>query len=219
MKINHFFLAVIFAAMALMLSACGPDPCIGRGCNGKGNDIANYRIVLIGDQVWMAENLDYDVSGSKCYKNEESNCDKYGRLYDWATAMALPASCNASSCASQVGVKHRGICPSGWHIPSDAEWATLIDFVGGSSTADISLKATSGWSGWGCNGQDIYGFVALPGGYGYANDTFLSVGFEGGWWTATFNANYANYIHISCSYVGKSKTNKDVLYSVRCLKD
>jgi len=97
----------------------------------------NGGTVKIGDQVWMKENLNCNVGGSKCYgeggeiydseinqyftiSNSEiqANCDKYGRLYDWVTAMALPDSCIYSSCHSQIKQKHRGICPSGWHIPS-----------------------------------------------------------------------------------------------------
>jgi uncharacterized protein (TIGR02145 family)/uncharacterized repeat protein (TIGR02543 family) len=86
-------------------------------CDGQ-----TFRTVVIGTQTWMAENLNCDVSGSECYNNNESNCATYGRLYDWATAMALPSSCNSSTCSSQINAKHRGICPSGWHIPSNADW-------------------------------------------------------------------------------------------------
>jgi len=60
----------------------------------------------------MAENLNYNVSGSECYE-DDPNCAKYGRLYNWATAMALPSDCNSKSCASQISEKHKGICPSG----------------------------------------------------------------------------------------------------------
>jgi len=81
--------------------------------------------VKIGDQVWQKCNLNVNPGTGKsvCYDNKPENCDKYGRLYDWETAMALPSgSCWSERCASQVSAKHRGLCPSGWHIPNDADW-------------------------------------------------------------------------------------------------
>ena len=92
-----------------------------------------YKAVAIGTQTWMAENLNYDTSDSKCYNNDPANCEIYGRLYNWSTAST--------------------VCPTGWHIPSDAEWDVLITAVGGSSTAGTKLKVASGWSN-NCNGTD-----------------------------------------------------------------
>jgi len=183
-------------------------------CDGQ-----TFRTTVIGTQTWMAENLNCNVSGSECYNNQESNCSTYGRLYDWSTAMALPASCNSSTstCSSQIGTKHKGICPSGWHIPSYAEWTTLKDFVGGSSV----LKATSGWNdnGYG-NGTDNYGFSALPGGVG--NGSFYDVGYSGNWWSATeSNASHAWYWYMSYhdTIVYSNDDVKTYLYSVRCVQD
>jgi len=224
----RFFL---FACVFLFIS-CGYDrdnPHDPDGVNyigkvsSRGNNIANYKTVQIGDQVWMAENLDYDVSGSRCYNDNLAACNKYGRLYDWATAMALPSSCNNySSCASQISAKHKGICPSGWHIPSDADWDVLINFVGGSSTAGKYLKATSGWSSNG-NGQDKYGFSALPGGYGGSSGGFYGVGYSGYWWSSSEYGSYylAYYRDMGYSYegVGYYYDFKDILLSVRCLQD
>jgi len=181
----------------------------------------NYRTERIGDQVWMAENLNCNVSGSKCYNNNESNCATYGRLYDWATAMNLPASCNSSSCASQIKAKHQGICPDGWHIPSDAELTTLTDYVGGASTAGKYLKAESGWNSGG-NGNDKYGFSALPGGFGGSGGYFRDVGYYGYWWSATEYLSYfAYYRNVGYNYelVHYYYDSKDCLYSVRCLQD
>jgi len=104
-----------------------------------------YRTVKIGSQVWMAENLAYAAEGSKCYNNEESNCEKYGRLYDWDTAMKS--------------------CPAGWHLPSREEWQTLVDFAGGGKIAGEKLKAKSGWNdyeGKSGNGTDEYSFLGYP---------------------------------------------------------
>jgi len=173
----------------------------------------NYRTVVIGSQTWMAENLNCNVSGSKCYNNNESNCATYGRLYDWATAMNLPSSCNDNSCSSQIGTKHQGICPDGWHIPSNADWNELIATAGG------DLKATSGWSNG--NGEDTYGFSALPGGCGRSyGSSFVNGGIEGNWWSSSESNAYAigGGMLYSFEFVYYS-SNKHYLFSVRCLQD
>ncbi|MCL2261215.1 MAG: hypothetical protein FWC15_07675 [Fibromonadales bacterium] len=144
-----------------------------------------YKYVGIGTQIWMAENLDYDVPNNdtdKCYDNDPANCAKYGRLYNWATALTA--------------------CPKGWHLPSDAEWTVLIDYAGGGA----KLMATSGWeSSWCSNGTDDYGFSALPGGLGYGYSDF--VGIVGYWWSSSEIA--ASYL--SCmNYSGR---HDDSLFS------
>jgi uncharacterized protein (TIGR02145 family) len=168
----------------------------------------------------MAENLNYNTLFSKCHGDNPANCAKYGRLYDWSAAMGFLPSCNSSSCSSQIQSKHKGICPAGWHIPSDAEWDVLMDYVGGSSTAGTKLKATSGW-----NGTDEYGFSALPGGYGYS---FSDGGFSNNnvshrslWWSATEgDANYAYSRDMSVgANVDRINYDKSYLYSVRCVQD
>ena len=200
----------------------------GSGINGgsdKGNNIANYKTVVIDTQTWMAENLDYNVSGSKCYDNNNSNCATYGRLYDWTTAMALPSSCNRSLCASLVGAKHQGICPSGWHIPSDAEWTTLTDYVGSSS--GTKLKSREGWNSNSYigvpSGSDTYGFVALPGGVGGLDGSFVGVGYFGYWWSASeYSAYSAYYRAMNYDYEDVYRLYegyKSSLRSVRCLQD
>jgi uncharacterized protein (TIGR02145 family) len=204
-----------------------PNAAIGNNtvtCGGK-----TYKTVKIGTQTWMAENLNYAVSGSVCYDYQESNCDEYGRLYDWSTAMALPSSCNSSSCVSQIGAKHKGICPSGWHLPSDVEWTTLENFVG--EDAGIKLKTTSGWkinngTDHSCDGTDNYGFSALPGGDSFllfdSSFTFDFVGENGDWWSATeYNAYdaYCRDIYYYSELLHGYYYSKTHLYSVRCVKD
>jgi uncharacterized protein (TIGR02145 family) len=164
-------------------------------------DGKTYKTVTIGKQVWMAENLNYEVSGSKCYDNNSANAQKYGRLYNWETA--------------------KRACPSGWHLPSDAEWTTLTDFVGGSSTAGTKLKSANGWNSNG-NGTDEFGFSALPGGGGYSGGDFDLVGKGGLWWSAT-ERNAANawgrYMNYSSALVGRDGSGKSYFFSVRCVQD
>jgi uncharacterized protein (TIGR02145 family) len=198
-----------------------------------------YKTIVIGTQTWMAENLNYNVSGSKCgndYTLSDANtttCDTYGRLYNWATAMNFDASCNSISCSSNIDPKHRGVCPEGWHLPSDAEWNALIAFVHSdnglasyiSGTSDLAgkyLKAANGWNSYsGIVNDDKYGFAALPGGLGTGGD-FGSVGLIGLWWSASEgNSHHAYDQSMSYNSEGASwySYDKDRLYSLRCVKD
>jgi len=177
-----------------------------------------YQTVVIGSQTWIARNLNYNASGSECYNNDPANCITYGRLYDWATAMKLEASCNTSIC-TQVASQHQGICPSGWHLPSDTEWNVLMTVVGGYSTAGKYLKARIGWyeANGNSNGTDDYGFSALPSrGIGYRD--------YGYWWSSSENFLISSYaFFVSMTYfdykVERTSNSKRALHSVRCLKD
>ncbi|MDR2582916.1 MAG: fibrobacter succinogenes major paralogous domain-containing protein [Fibromonadaceae bacterium] len=180
----------------------------------------NYETVIIGNQVWMARNLNYDAPGSECYENTLAYCDQYGRLYDWATVMNLSTICNSSSCASQIGAKHRGMCPDDWHIPSSAEWNTLINYVGDVSYAGTKLKATSDWNNG--SGTNTYGFSALPGGYGSGGFNFFGVGKSGYWWSSSEGSNnyaYSYYMDYDKEYANSNESRKSYMYSVRCVKD
>jgi len=127
--------AGIVLATAFTFSCSSDDGKEGGG----GTCSANFKTVTIGTQVWMAENLNCDVKGSKCYNDDPANCAKYGRLYDWTTAM----NGSASSTAVPSGVQ--GVCPNGWHLPSKAEWEVLITAVGGSSG---SFHTAGNYGGW-----------------------------------------------------------------------
>ena len=186
-----------------------------------------YKTVVIGEQIWMAENLNYELpSGSKCYDEDPANCETYGRLYSWAVAMNLPESCNTSLCADKIDEPHRGICPEGWHIPSDEEWGVLVEYAGGSSTAGTKLKSSTGWNPHDGvpTGTDNFGFSALPGGYGGSGGDFYNVGNLGYWWSASeFGYYYAYLRGMNYSYqsVGRyySSYFKTQLQGVRCLRD
>ena len=169
--------------------------------NGGGGDNYTYtgRTVTIGGKVWMAENLNRATANSKCYDNDPSNCETYGRLYTWADA--------------------RSACPSGWHLPTDAEWTELADAAGG-FTAGQKLKSTSGWNNIRNNGTDDYGFSALPGGWGDGN--FYDAGNSGHWWSATESGTaYAwyRYMIYEDTFVTRRLGGKEYLFSVRCVQN
>jgi uncharacterized protein (TIGR02145 family) len=255
-RVKTLLAATIAIALAFTVSCSSDDGEEGGG--GGGSSVTyegeTYKTVVIGEQTWMAKNLNSNVEGSKCYgeggqaeaKQEakqngiyyttlsedevQANCNKYGRLYDWSTAMALPSSCNSSSCSSQINAKHKGICPTGWHIPSDADLNALITAIGGSGT---KLRAKSGWedliNGNSGNGTDDYGFSALPGGYATDGGLFFyDVGRWGGWWSATEDKNNASKAHSWSTGSGSDLAKIAKIYisdksysliSVRCIKD
>jgi uncharacterized protein (TIGR02145 family) len=171
-------------------------------------DGQSYGTVTIGSQTWMARNLNHDSNGSVCYDNQNSYCDTYGRLYDWATAKTA--------------------CPNGWHLPSDAEWDRLYSYVdntwdtatGGNWTVGKKLKATNDWNEGG-NGTDDYGFAALG-----------VLGYEARWWSASENDSDSYFWDMygnSYAYGRSLIYNEDIgrwiiedklnLLSVRCLQD
>jgi uncharacterized protein (TIGR02145 family) len=201
--------ATLAVAITLTFSCSGGDDNSDPDDNGGGNatggsngscNIGDYRTVQIDTQRWMAENWNCNIGSSVCYDNKPANCAKYGRLYNWTTA--------------------NGVCPPGWHLPSDAEWKTLVNFVGGSYIAGIELKSTSGWSNDG-NGTDAYDFSALPGGNGFSDGSFGNVGYHGNWWSASeYDASYA--FSRSMTYgasVYRNYGDKTDFSSVRCVQD
>jgi uncharacterized protein (TIGR02145 family) len=153
----------------------------------------------------MAENLNFDCPGSKCYGNDPKNADKYGRLYDWETA--------------------KKACPPGWHLPSKEEWQILVDYAGSDKVAVKKLKAKSGWNENG-NGTDQYGFSALPGGGGYYGGRFNFVGSNGHWWSSSAREDedygdsaYSRGMYYGSNFAQLYSSLKTNLCSVRCLQD
>jgi uncharacterized protein (TIGR02145 family) len=199
----------------------------------------HYAVVTIGLQTWMAENLKYlpgvvgpgtgsetipyyyvygyngtDVTAAKA----TSNFTTYGVLYNWPAAMAG----SASSATNPSGVQ--GVCPAGWHLPSDAEWTQLTDYLGGESVAGGKLKetGTAHWNSPNTGATNETGFTALPGGYRDINGTFLSIGHHGFWWSAT--ENYATnawyrFMFYNYSNVVRLYGSKELGFSVRCVRD
>jgi uncharacterized protein (TIGR02145 family) len=160
-----------------------------------------YRTVKIGNQIWMAENLNFDCLGSKCYGNDPKNAEKYGRLYDWETA--------------------KKACPPGWHLPNGEEWQTLVDFAGGETIAGKKLKAKNGWNNNG-NGTDNYDFSALPGGSSNSDGSFSHVGYDGYWWSASgysSSSAFSQYMNCDSEDAYWYSNGKSNLFSVRCIQD
>ena len=191
-----------------------------------------YGYVVIGKQTWMAENLNYaypELVGkdpiSFCYGDKSVNCDLYGRLYTWAAAMdTLATGCGAGKmCSENENV--RGVCPEGWHMPSDAEWNSLIDYVtanttGGEDSVVVALKSKIGWKNDG-NGSDAFGFNALPGGTYYLNeDSYFGHLSYAVFWTSTEkNASKAKDVLLNTSISVHDEEKSIVVNSVRCVKD
>jgi len=218
------------------------------GCSSDDGDDSNVDpfgdggSVVIGGKTWNTKNLDVDVSGSKCYNDDPDNCVKYGRLYSWAAAMALPLKCDSvlstnTNCTITTPY-HQGICPKGWHIPTNENWDFLYRFVDGtdstsspydSPTAGRYLKAKEGWESCGPFGsgkkyscEDTRGFEALPGGSGNSKGIFADKGRVGYWWSSSApEASYAYFREIDYISDGARWHNNDkkALYSVRCVKD
>ena len=202
-----------------------------------------YNWVQIGDQVWMAENLAYlpsvnmvadgseDAAGSYYYvygydgtnvadAKATDNYATYGVLYNWTAAM----DGEASSTTNPSGIQ--GVCPAGWHLPSDAEWTELTDYLGGTSVAGGKLKetGTTHWASPNTGATNETGFTALPGGYrDYVyNGSFLYIGDNGYWWSATeYDSNHAWYRNMDFNFsdVLSHNNNKELGFSVRCVRD
>ena len=168
-----------------------------------------YKTVKIGKQVWMAENLAYQPASGNywAYHNNAENIALYGYLYDWQTAL--------------------NVCPTGWHLPTDAEWSKLTDYLGGEDAAVGKLKATGTikagtglWSAPNTNATNETGFAALPGGYRNSGGTFSAIGLSGNWWSATEDGNaWIRTIYYTDSPVERILGSKEDGFSVRCLRD
>jgi uncharacterized protein (TIGR02145 family) len=233
--LKFLFFALFFATVFIF--SCADYPRINEIENTlrPGDDFIDtrnnqtYKTVIIGDQIWMARNLNYrgtepDTLGV-CYDNKPSNCQTYGRLYDWAMAMDLDESYNQKSYGHDP--KHQGICPEGWHLPSNTEWQTLVEYIGAGANMGVKLRAKSGWSDKADNGDDDYGFSALPSGHCCEDkEPFENLGTDelGFWWSSTeyiTNSKQAYFRDIAQPEDKVSARNafKTYMFAVRCIKD
>lgn len=186
-----------------------------------------YHTVTIGTQVWMVENLkttkyrdgtsipnvtdnaawDNLTTGAYCdYNNTPSNSATYGRLYNWYAATDA-----------------HNIAPTGWHVPTDAEWSTLTTYLGGESVAGGKLKeiGTTHWAGPNTGATNETGFTALPS--GYRDGSFYYVGISGWWWSATESIvathAYLRFMSYYYSDVDGYGISKERGLSIRCVRD
>ena len=209
-------IASILCGLILCITACGPS--IKTPSDDKGE-------VTIGNQVWTSKNLDV----SKFKNGEEipqaetkdqwkafsdaneaawcyyENKTEYGKLYNWY-AVNDP----------------RGLAPAGYHIPTDAEWTTLTNYLGGETIAGAKMKSKTGWENDG-NGTNSSAFAGLPGGYRSNTGYFNSIGADGNWWCLSESKEPSNawYRHLSngIGSVSRDYSYKKFGFSVRCLRD
>ena len=199
-------------------------------------DGQTYRTVTIGNQTWMAQNLNYETDNSWCgggSEPTETDCSIYGRLYTWAAAVGKSESeCGYRKLCNLSSGNIRGVCPQSWHLPSKKEWETLIVAVDGSitenghsNTAGKKLKSASGWNNHGGksgNGTDAYSFSALPAGYRYDSGYCDCEGYSTDFWSSTEEGDgYAYNMELRFDYDGSGpgSSAKDIWFSVRCIKD
>ena len=197
-------LTIISMSLLIFLNGC--DSSMKDPRDGK-----TYKTVKIGKQVWMAENLNYDIKHSYCYDDDPENCEKYGRLYTWVAA--------------------NYVCPEGWHLPTKEEFEILMSNVGGIETAGKMLKSKQGWDSYehefehalqDGNGIDKYGFNVLPAGDRYYDYDFYRAGKNAYFWCATESGENHAYLldlYYASEHAFLDDGLKDFAASVRCLRD
>lgn len=218
MKHTNKFLAILIASIiAFGFAACSKDEdndaIVSSGGGGTFTDPRDgkvYQTVTIGNQEWMAENLAYEPSSGNywAYDNNNSNVETYGYLYDWETA------CD--------------VCPDGWHLPTDAEWTELTDYLGENAGGKLKATGTIGagtglWYEPNTGATNETGFTALPGGGRDGSGSFDFIGSDGGfWWSASESNAYSAWYRIMIydySDVYRYDYSKESGFSVRCLRD
>lgn len=193
----------------VLIAIPGSDTC------SDPRDAKTYEAVVIGNHVWMAENLNYNAAGSYAYDNNPDHALIFGRLYDWSSAQAA--------------------CPSGWHLPSDDEFrdlektlgiddaVTLLAWYRGTSEGGMLKEdGTAHWVAPNTGASNLSGFTALPGGYRTASGSYEGITHNTGYWTSTDDgANSALYRALTSekAQIGRDWSAKDISFSVRCVKN
>jgi len=209
MKKNLLNVLVLLMSVVMVISSCKKDdkkeedPC---STFTDARDSQSYNVVKIGNQCWMAKNLNYEIANNSwCYSNTPSNCTNYGRLYNFTGAGSA--------------------CPTGWHLPSDAEWKTL-EMSLGMSQADANLD---GWERGADQGTKLKmngssGFNALLSGLrNTTNNPFADLATVGYYWTSTIGnletKAYRRTVSSTDARIYRGDMHKDNGFSVRCIKN
>ena len=197
---------------------------LGTAFSSQGQTVSDYdgnvyQTVTIGDQVWLDENLKslhYSdgtmIPDVKAYNNSSSNANLYGRLYTWDAAM------NGST-----QEKTQGACPDGWHIPSEGDWKTLAQHLGGFPVAGGKLKesGTEHWNSPNTDATNSSGFAALPAGEHDTEKFQLLNEYAVLWSSSGGSGSWANYFYLAFddAELHSNLYDKTFYYSVRCIKD
>lgn len=225
---------------------------IGTKINSAASYPTCYELSGQGSGHWSCQ-LNNNLVEKYCYDNDEGNCDIYGGLYEWSEAMGLTYDCNygaatangdgsyavncSDSYSQTIAAKHQGICPTGWHIPSNDEWTTLIEYLdvagqGGAGTAvggKLKEAGTTHWNQTACDNANppsltcgSTNFTALPNGM-RTGTSFYELGATGYWWStlATNNASYASLFLLTAASTGygTGAGERTLGYAVRCILD
>lgn len=174
-------------------------------------DGQKYKIVKIDRLWWFAQNLNYETENSHCYNDSTKYCDKYGRLYTWAAAVGKSEEECGERHVCNLSLPVQGVCPSGWHVPSNYEWNDLFVFVGGDKVAGEVLRNSSEG-----------GFALLYAGrINFAGD-FVQEGRSACIWSSNEVDDYDSYyvdFYYTYSKVFLEDADKTDGYSVRCVKN
>ncbi len=259
-----FGLAIALVTAAVIKTAFADEPVSSlslleteQTCGKTITDSDNntYGTTLIGSQCWMTENVrsGFQIPGSQdqgdvtvtstqkyCYDDDSANCETFGALYQWHTAMALPQACDSINAGCKIGKMHQGICPKGWHVPTDEEWHELELFYadpadetncdlahdnGDCSPAAGALKSSDLWNGQA--GDNISGFTGLPSGYrDFADHQFYCSGDDecdsGHFWTASVHSDtnaYQRNLYLEDQGVYRGNYAKKSGFGLRCIMD
>jgi uncharacterized protein (TIGR02145 family) len=221
-----FFAAIIFVLNATVFAQqFNPKLTYGEVKDIEGN---TYKTIKIGSQTWMAENLrttkyrnntpitnitdntqwQNNTTGTWSYYNNDATYNSpYGKLYNWYAV-----------------VNSNGICPAGWHVPTDAEWTTLTTFLGGQSVRGGKMKSvgTQYWISPNTGATNTSGWSGLPGGNRRGNGLFNGIGDYGDWWSSTevsTDGAWSRSLLYLNGFVFRNYYNKTFGFSVRCLRD
>ncbi len=209
------------------------NPTIGYGANITDAENNTYKTVYIGTQQWMAENLKVskysdgttipniidntqwwqnNTTGAwSYYNNDVANNTKYGKLYNWYSV-------------SKTSNGNKNVCPTGWHVPTNAEWTVLTDYFGGASVAGGKLKEVgiTSWNSPNTGTSNTSLFTGLPGGIRDGSGNYTNIGTYGIWWSSTESSTLSAWTRNLFNYNGDANSyyySKRNGLSVRCLRD